>query len=306
MTRRFDTVITNPPFQDRANRGKTRHKLWLEFTLRCVNDLLLDGGHFCQVSPASFRSPSSPVLELFRKYRVHWIDLDVNHHFPNVAIDFSTYFVEKTVDGTPPATLIRTSDGEFPVTFDPLLFYVPNVLNSESASIHRKVIFDYPKKLPVERDYVTCHNIIMKRQGDSSTLSKVKTDRHVHPIFHTNRQTWWSSVRQEFADQPKVMWTRSGYTKPFFDNGTLGVTDMSYFVRVRDETAGRHLAHNMNTLLLQYIYVTAKWSGFGHERVFDALPDLPRDRAMSDEDLFDMFELTENERLEVKTRVGRD
>lgn len=304
MTRRFDTIITNPPFQDRTNRGKTRHKLWLDFTRRCVDDLLAEGGHFCQVSPSSFRSPSSPVLDYFRRYRVHWIDLDVNDHFPDVAVDFATYLIEKTPDTLPPPTDVKTTDGYFRVTFDPLLFYVPNVLTKEATSIHRKVIFDHMPKLPVERDYVTCHNVIMKRQGEESTLSKVQTDRHVFPVFHTNRQTWWSSIKQEFADKPKVIWTRSGYTKPFFDNGTLGVTDMSYFVRVDDEYAGNNLAHNLNTMLLKYIYATAKWSGFGHERVFDALPNLPVDRALTDEEVFEMFALTESERVEVKRRVG--
>lgn len=304
MSRRFDTIVTNPPFQDRTNRGKTRHKLWLDFTRRCVDSLLADGGYFCQVSPSSFRSPSSSVLNYFREYRVHWIDLDVNHYFPDVSVDFATYLIEKVPDTSPPPTDVKTTDGHFRVTFDPLLFYVPNVLNREAASIHRKVVFEHSEKLAVERDYVTCHNIIMKRQGENSTLSKVKTDRHIYPVFHTNRQTWWSSIQQEFANKPKVMWTRSGYTVPFFDNGNLGVTDMAYFVRVADENAGRNLAHNLNTMLLKYVYTTAKWSGFGHERVFDALPDLPRDRSLTDEELFEMFGLTESERVEVKRRVG--
>ena len=304
MSRRFDTIVTNPPFQDRATRGKTRHKLWLDFTQRCMEDLLAGGGYFCQVSPSSFRSPSSAVLDYFRRYRVHWIDLNVNAYFPDVNVDFSTYLIEKIADTKPHPTAVRTPEGEFEVSLDPLLFYVPNRINREAAGIHRKVIFDTQAKLSVERDYVTCHNIVMKRQGADSTLSKVKTDRHIHPVLHTNRQTWWSSVRQEFADSPKVMWTRSGYTRPFFDNGTLGVTDMSYFVRVDGEQAGRNLAHNLNTLLFRYIYKTAKWSGFGHERVFHALPALPTDRALTNEEMFDRFAISEEEQVEVVSHVG--
>jgi hypothetical protein len=306
MAKRFDTIVTNPPFQDRANRGKTRHKLWLEFTRRCLDDLLVDGGHFCQVSPSSFRSPSSAVLDYFRNYRVGWIDLTVDGYFPDVAVDFATYYIEKVPDPEPPATTVSTDDGEFPVVFDPSLFYIPNVLNRESVEIHRKVVIDWSEKLPVERDYVTCHNIIMKRMGERSTLSREKTERHIFPVLHTNRQIWYSSIKQEFSDAPKVMWTRSGYTKPFFDPGTLGVTDMSYFVRVGDESAGQNLAANMNSLLMQYIYKTAKWSGFGHERVFDALPSLPTEQTLTDEELFDFFDLSEAERLEVKRRVGGD
>ena len=156
-------------------------------------------------------------------------------------------------------------------------------------------------KLPVERDYVTCHNILLKR---SDTLSKEKTDRHVYPVFHTNNQTWFSSIEQPFATEPKVMWTRSGYTKRFFDPGTLGCTEMAYFVRVPDERHGEALAHNLNLAVFRYIYRTAKWSGFGNERVFDALPSVPSNRQLTDEELFSFFALTEEEIGEVKNVVG--
>lgn len=93
----------------------------------------------------------------------------------------------------------------------------------------------------------------------------------------------------------KVMWTRSGYTKPFFDPGRLGGTDMVYFVRVGSETEGLALAANLNSELFRYVLKTAKWSGFGNERVFAGLPELPRDRGLSNEEMFDLFELTSEE-----------
>lgn len=297
---KFDVVLTNPPFQDRTRRGKTRHKLWIDFTQRVFDDLLVDGGLLCQVSPASFRSPSNSILDLFRKYRVHWVRFDTDHHFPDVAVGFSDYLLEKTEDESDVGR-VTTADNVFEVRFDSELFYLPNRLNNEAISIHRKVIFETQTKLPVERDYVTCHNILLKR---SNTLSKEKTDRHVYPVFHTNNQIWFSSIQQDFASELKVMWTRSGYTKPFFDRGTLGCTDMAYFVRVPDEQRGKALAHNLNLSVFRYIYRTAKWSGFGNERVFDALPAVPFDTQMTDEELFSCFGLTEEEIVEVKTVVG--
>ena len=46
---------------------------------------------------------------------------------------------------------------------------------------------------------------------------------------------------------------------------------------------------------MKYILETAKWSGFGNEKVFTSLPNLPRDRKLSDEDIFNLFNLTEEE-----------
>ena len=72
---------------------------------------------------------------------------------------------------------------------------------------------------------------------------------------------------------------------------------------VSDTESGENLAHNMNSLLMRYIFKTAKWSGFGNEKVFCRLPNLPTDRKMSDDDVFDHFDITEQEREYVRRIV---
>ncbi len=297
---KFDLVLTNPPFQDRRRRGKTPHKLWIDFTLSVFEHLLADDGMLCQVSPSSFRSPSSKVLAAMKENSTEWIDFDTDRYFPKIGSTFANYAVRKEPRNGA-RTEVFEADGAFQVALDDQLFYLPNDLCAESLSIHRKVIFESAPRLAVEHDYVTCHNILL-RTGLS--LSREKTETHVCPVFHTNRQTWWSSIRQDFANKKKVMWTRSGYTKPFYDAGKLGGTDMAYFVRVSSARAGKALAHNMNLKLIQYIFETAKWSGFGNERVFEALPSLPVDRCLSDGELYDHFGLTREEAEYVERRMG--
>ena len=72
---KFDVVVTNPPFQDTTKRGKTQHKLWIEFTRLSFDSLLKDGGVLCQVSPSSFLSPSSKILQLFKDKKVSELHL---------------------------------------------------------------------------------------------------------------------------------------------------------------------------------------------------------------------------------------
>ena len=91
------------------------------------------------------------------------------------------------------------------------------------------------------------------------------------------------------------MWSRSGYTKPFYDNGKYGGTDMIYYVLVESQDEGLNLLHNLESKLIQYILRTAKWSGFGNEKVFKALPNLPRDKKLNDDELYSLFGLTEKE-----------
>ena len=54
---------------------------------------------------------------------------------------------------------------------------------------------------------------------------------------------------------------------------------------------------------MRYIFKTAKWSGFDNEKVFCRLPNIPTDRRMSDDDMFDHFNITEQEREYVRQIV---
>lgn len=283
----FDVILTNPPFQDTTKRGKTPHKLWIDFTLRSW-ELLKDGGVLCQVSPASFRSPNSKILGLMREHHTPLIRFNTDRYFPGVGSSFSDYAIIK---GPPRAhTFIQGQ----PVDLTTVA-YLPNDTDPLALGIHQKVMFDTTDKLPVEHDYVTCHNSLVKHD----TLRKEKTDLHIHPVLHTNRQIWWSTNRQEFAGARKVMWSRSGYTQPRYDPGRLGCTDMGYFVRVESDADGEWLVHNLTSKLFRYIFTTAKWSGFGNERVFAMLPNLPR-VALTDKQVYDLFGLSQVERSHVE------
>ena len=288
---RFDVVATNPPFQDSTNRKKTQHKLWINFTRETFSKWLKPEGLLLQVSPSSFLSPSSKVLKIFQEKIVEFLRLDIKDHFPDVNSTFAYYFVVNK-DSADEYTNIVNEKGLFTKKIDNSIFYLPNDFCDESLSIHNKVIFNQQDRLEVLYDYVTCHNVLIHR---NDTISKTKTEKHIYPIYHTNKQIWYSQVRQDWADKKKVMWTRSGYTKPFYDDGKYGGTDMMYYVIVDSDEEGLNLLHNLQSKLMQYILKTAKWSGFGNEKVFTCLPNLPRDKKLSDEDIFNLFDLTENE-----------
>ena len=69
---------------------------------------------------------------------------------------------------------------------------------------------------------------------------------------------------------------------------------MAYYVKVQSKDEGLILAKNLNLMLPQYVMKTAKWSGFGNERVFSRLPLLPN-AELTDEEMFLHFNLTEEE-----------
>jgi hypothetical protein len=91
------------------------------------------------------------------------------------------------------------------------------------------------------------------------------------------------------------MWSRSGYTKPFYDDGILGGTDMTYYVLVPDRHSGDNLVNNLNTKLMKYILKTAKWSGFGNEKVFRSLPNITTDSKLTDDQMYKLFDISQKE-----------
>jgi hypothetical protein len=284
------TVVSNFPFQNRVSAGKTQHKIWIKMT-KHFHDMLENNDEMLLVSPQSWGSPSNKVLRIFQDNEVRYINFDSGEYFPDVGSSFSDYHIIKQGKSTG-TTKLTINEENYDYQIDNSLLYIPNDICDLSLSIHQKVIFSQKNKLPVKHDYSTCHNILLKK---SDTLSKTQTAKHIHPVFHTNRQTWFSSRRQDFSDKIKIMWTRSGYTKPFYDDGMLGGTDMMYYVLVGNESDGKNLARTLNSDLFQYIFKTAKWSGFGNEKVFKALPNILGINFHTDREMYEYFNLSDEE-----------
>ncbi len=143
---KFDLILTNPPFQDTLKRGKTPHKLWIDFTKSVFDQLLAEGGVLCQISPTSFRSPSNDILDLMKLHHTTRLRFDTGQHFPAVGSTFADYVIYKQPNGTIP-TEVHTNGQRFELVLDEDVFYLPNDLSLHSLSVHRKVIFTSAPKL---------------------------------------------------------------------------------------------------------------------------------------------------------------
>ena len=327
----FNFVFGNPPFQDNENRKKTQHKLWIEFTTRSVTDLLAEDGELIWISPSSWGSPSNKVFKIFKDNDVKQLSLDTQKHFPDIGSTFSFYHLKKGNRSI--NTVVKDNGKQFVLKIDESVKYFPNDFCSESIAIHKKVMFLPKGKMPLNYDYVTCHNVIRHKKkllaekiskarqqlGKTTvdkdkarrektldslkeqyincdiTVSETKTTSHVYPLLHTNRKVWYSSIKQDLSSKKKVMWSRSGYTKPFYDDGVYGVTDMGYYILVSDKKEGKRLETFLNSKLMSYIFKTAKWSGFGNEIVFSSVPKIDLTMDMTDTDYYKLFSLTDEE-----------
>ena len=341
---KHDIVIGNPPFQNNVKRGKTQHKLWTPFTEKVFSHWLKPGGYLGWITPQSWGSPNSKVLDIFKEKDVKCINFDTKDYFPTVASTFSHYVIKNSPSSGPSS--ITVNGKNFLHEIGQEMMWIPNILSEESVSVHNKVMFGKTDRHKINYDYVTCHNVIRhakklldrkmmatvkklmednvteselssvlerlrglseKRSEAKITLSETLTDKHIHPLLHTNVKTWYSAIEQDFARDKKVMWSRSGYTKPFYNNGSvnpLGCTDMGYFSEVSSDQEGVNLEKFLNSSLMKYIFKTAKWSGFGNERVFMSIPKIKLSDDFSDSDIYDSFNLTREEISHVEETIG--
>lgn len=293
MDKKFDVVVGNPPFQNSNDRKKTQHKLWIPSTFKAF-DLLKENGHLLWITPTSWGSPSNKILKIMQEKDVCKINFDIGNYFSNIGSTFCYYNVINRPSTN--QTTIHNNDKCFTTYIGKDFNYIPNDFCEESISIHKKVIFETKNFYDINYDYVNCHNNIIlkaKRNNTHSTLSHNKTETHIYPVFHTNNKIWYSEILQEFALSPKVMWSRSGYVKPFFTN-QLGCTDMGYFILVDGKAKGDVLVHNLDTSLFKYIFKTAKWSGFNSEKLFQMLPKLPS-KKVNDLEMMSYFNITKDE-----------
>lgn len=338
---RFDVIYENPPFQDNERRKKTQHKLWTTFTQKSVEEWLNDGGYLCLISPQSWGSPSNKVLELFKKNNVIEIHLDTKKHFPDIGSSFSHYLLKKEKGTSKTKFVSDNSEFYFrldsSVPYIPNDFCKESIeihkkvmfsdiqkhkINYDYVTCHNVIRHAYKlnsKKIDKHIDsYFSSYNegdekkqetirkkieeLLEKRKHIDITISEEETEKHKYPVFHTNRKVWYSSIQQDFATKRKVMWSRSGYTKPFYDNGKMGCTDMGYYILVDSEEEGIALAKFLNSELMQYVFKTAKWSGFGNELVFSSIPvvDLPVD--FNEDDVYAAFGITEEEKKHIKRK----
>ena len=292
--KKFDCLFVNPPFQDTIKRNNTPHKLWIDFTIKSFKDFIVENGILIQISPTSFSSPSSKILKIFQEKLLLLLYTNQEHYFKKINSTISWYIIKNT-NTSNNSTIIN--DVEHSIN---KLYYLPNDFSCISLSIHTKVMFNTKDKLSIDKDYVTAHNVLVKKEN--STLSKTNSEIHRYPVLHTNKQIWYSSIKQSFLERKKVMWSRSGYTIPFYDPGALGGTDLVYYVIVETEEEGTNLTNNLNTKLFKYILKTAKWSGFGNDKVYYLLPKLPNVK-YTNETVAEYFNLTSPEIEYINTLV---
>jgi len=278
---KFDIIVGNPTYQGKNDKGTAKnksHNLWSKFVDKSI-DLVKDNGHLDFVTPDSWMSANSQILTKFKEHSLIWCNTDVSKHF-SVGSSFTAWMLEKNKN-----TNQCYIDG-IPVNFSKLN-YLPRDFHN-TYTIHDKVINSAFPKIGALCD-TTCHS-----DHKHKKLSDTKDSVYKYKTFHTNAQTRFSKLKSKDFDKNKIVWSLSGYFKPFYDNGNIGTTEVCQYLLVDDQTEGDNILTYLNSKLYQFIVTTGKWSGFLNGKVIESLPKLPN-KKWTDATLYKQFNLTQDE-----------
>jgi len=282
--KKYDVVVCNPPFDSPNKVSENRkqpqnHNLWTQYVTKSFKEFVKDEGYVCFTTPDSWMSPTNEVYALFNEYNLLWAKADCKKYFPNVGTS-STAWVAKKSSGD-----VQTDFGSAKINLKEWP-YLPRDLE-KSLSVHKKVLSYKVNRLNAVGDN-KCHS-------SKDVVSATQDAVFKYPLQHTNAQQRYGSVKSTYFDEHKVYWTTSGNYIPRIDNGSIGFTEPNQAVIVNSEQEAQAVFSFMNSKLYYYIVTTAKWSGFLNGKVFKLLPDLGREKIWSDEQLFALFDISDQE-----------
>jgi hypothetical protein len=284
---KFDVIVGNPPYQGThpTNTGKMpkSHSIWPKISLAAIS-LLNKNGIIGFVTPNSWMSPNSKLLTKMKEYNLISVNTNIGHYF-SVGSSFTFWILQ--LANYRKITKINNSHIIN-------LLACPYLIDNDTAmNIHSSVLFNPNTKINLQFDTTSAHSQNIKSRPH--LLAKRNSATHLYEIFHTNPQTLWAASMPKNLKIKKVIFTTSGYMKPFYDPGTVGTSEICGFIPVKNATEGKRLVSYLSSKLIQFIVTTGKWSGFVNGDVVKLIPAIDLTRTWTDEELYKHFNLTQEE-----------
>jgi hypothetical protein len=225
---KFDVVVGNPPYQSGSNESGN-FAIWPLF-IKKTKDLLTDNGIMSMVVPQTWaanraeptaRAQSAATVrkDVFSTGFLSYVNFDVDKYF-NVGSTFS-YFVwhKKKQDKQ---TKVQTPNGDYSVDYSSV-DWLKVVLDKVAPVIKPKIVLlNNGKETPGFRAGA-------KNMG-SGSFKIVNTSAQ-----YSKNEFLLSSVEHPFQKTKKVIFSDSGYSKPFYDDGCLGIGHHARAIKVSSE-----------------------------------------------------------------------
>ena len=293
---KFDCLLTNPPYQDSSHTEKknTLWRKWLSFNEKLIND----DGIFSLVIPSSWMG-SSPILkEHFItdgkiKRNITFINRDeCKKHFPGVGSTFSYFVIENKEYNNKTSILSKNIDGTIEVVNNLdlekcIVDVFPRDLSDHGLSIINKTLNNEVEKLGIINN---TYNHSVHRTKWSGTES----EEFCYPIQNTPSKLYWYNYAHPHQGMLKLLIPTTTYFRRQLVT-TNGVTQ-SFCYFLIDETMDSNIVlNNINNKLYDYLNECFRYANWNSVNLLRKLPKLPIDRLMTDNEIYEYFNLNEEE-----------
>jgi len=304
---KFDIIIGNPPYQS-PNENTHNSALWPKFIGKAEALLEQNGilayivssswagnskeseNNNCEVSASSVRkkvfSQGSLTVAAFGKI--------VNMHF-NVGIDISYFIFQKGVFGK--KTEILSDSGKIEIDYDSVGWIPPNI-NNDVISILNKTLWSSLPKL----NLINNGKEITGWRPTSKIMNNKLENDFIYPVVNTSATYskgiyFYSNIKHQFSDTKKVIFSDSGYARPFYDKGKFGLSHHSRAIEVSSNIEGENLVKFLNSKLIKFLVKCRPVSGLAVDFsiIIKQIPSIKNLEINSDEDIYNYFKLTEKE-----------
>lgn len=301
---KFDCLLTNPPYQDSSHTEKknTLWRKWISFNEKLLND----GGIFSLVIPSSWMG-SSPILkENFFidkkiKYNITHINRDeCRKHFPGVGSTFSYFVMEYKKYENKTSIISKNINGTIGVAKDLdlnkcIVDVFPRDLSSIGLSIIDKTLSDKIEKLGVINN--TYNHSVHKTKWSLN-----ESDEFCYPIQNTPSKLYWYNYQHPHQGLLKLLIPTTTYFRKQLIT-TNGVTQSFGYWLIEDGLDPEIVLNNVNNKLFDYLNECFRYANWNSVNLLRKLPKLPMDRELSDDDIYEFFNLTEEEINHINTMI---
>lgn len=277
---KFDVIVGNPPYQNSTDSGS--EALWIKFILKSSKIsnkiLFVTPKSWCNLSTDSY---NSTLFNIF-KSRLSYANISNNikkDYFKGIGSTFSYFLlIEERNDNH---FIIESDSGSFKLSYD-LVKWIPSNLDLITLSILNKTLWSDSEKLKGSFNEITGY-----RKGGKHIHSN-----GVHKVSNTSAQysknKWiYTNNPQEIMNLPKVIFSDSGYNKPYYDSGSINLGHHSRAFFVKNESEANDLINFLESNLVKFLIKTKVDSGIsvGFESIAKYIPSNYKDINLSQEEI---------------------
>jgi hypothetical protein len=160
--------------------------------------------------------------------------------------------------------------------------------NNPKLKIFNSTVFDKRRPYVLKK--------LNKKESNEEYKKRAIENGYIYPIQATGVQVVYSSKKCKNQNDKKVLMSESGYLKPFYDNGILGVGGDCFACLVNNKDEGDKIIQLINSKLYTFYIETNKWSGFHNKEVLQDLPNIINEMDnINDKNIYQYYNITEEE-----------